>query len=107
MLRLVWLLVWAVALSAGVAEDAAIASRLKQKIARSSLKSDGLHYRVQDGVVEWSGSVLYSQRKGAATRIAKSSGAKRVVNRIVVQRKTTAATPKPLPRAATVQIPKP
>lgn len=89
----------------GVSEDAAISAKLKQRLSRSKLKSDGLQYRVQDGVVEWSGTVRVPQRKGAATRMAKSAGAKRVVNRISIQAQRT-ITAQPSPRTATVYVPK-
>jgi len=76
-------------------------------MARSRLKSDGLTFQVKDGVVEWSGAVGVPQRKGAATRMAKSAGATRVVNRIVAKGSARRAAPKPLPRTVTVKIPKP
>ncbi len=106
MLRILLLCFVVLSLSAASNEDAAIASRLKAKMARSRLKSDGLNYRVQDGTVEWTGTVKIPQRKGAATRMAKAAGAKRVSNRIMVQSGSALSQPKPLPRTATVQIPK-
>ena len=106
MLRFLASLLVVLSLWGGNGEDALIASRLKSKMARSKLKSDGLHYRVDGGTVEWSGTVKIPQRKGAATRMAKSAGAKRVLNRIVVQENSTAGGAKPSPRAATVQFPK-
>lgn len=105
MLRFLSFIVISAFLWAGVPEDAAISARIKQRLARSKLKTDGLHYRVQDGVVEWSGSVQVPQRKGAATRMAKSAGAKRVVNRIAVKAKVNQPPP-PSPRTATVYVPK-
>ena len=107
MLRLLWSVLLTVALMAGVADDNAIAARLKQKMSRSKLKSDDLKYHVKDGVVEWSGAVSVAQRKGAATRMAKTAGAKRVVNRIVVKGNASHPAAKPLPRTVTVRIAKP
>lgn len=106
MLRILASFVLVLSMWAATGEDALIASKLKSKMARSKLRSDGLQYRVQDGTVEWSGTVKIPQRKGAATRMAKTSGAKRVLNRIVVQSGPSAKTPKPVPRTATVQFPK-
>ncbi|WP_080507931.1 BON domain-containing protein [Bryobacter aggregatus] len=82
--------------------DAVISSRLRAKLTRSKLKSDGLRFQVKQGVVEWEGNVKIAQHKGAATRMAKSSGATRVINRIQVSAKT--ATEKP--REVVVQVPK-
>jgi hypothetical protein len=106
MLRLLLCLVVSISLWGASVEDLRIASRLKSKMARSKLKTDGLQYRVEDGMVEWSGTVKIPQRKGAATRMAKSSGAKRVVNLIVVKAGATSIDVKPVARQATVQFPK-
>jgi hypothetical protein len=102
MLRVLVCLAMVLSLLGNSGEDALIASRLKVKMARSKLKSDGLQYRVADGTVEWSGTVKIPQRKGAATRMAKSAGAKRVLNRIVVQAAPSAGAA----RKAVVQFPK-
>ena len=107
MLRLMWTLLLALALVAGVADDNAILARLKQKMSRSKLKSDDLKYQVKDGVVEWSGTVSVSQRKGTATRMAKTAGAKRVVNRILVKASAGRSAAKPQPRVVTVKTGKP
>lgn len=106
MLRILACLLLVLSLRAASGEDALITSRLKSKMARSKLKSDGLQYRVEGGTVEWSGTVKIPQRKGAATRMAKAAGAKRVLNRIVVQSGSTASGVKPSPRAVSVQVPK-
>ena len=45
---------------------------------------DGLTVRVQGGVAYWDGTTNVVQHKGAATRMAKSAGAKKVVNNIKV-----------------------
>ena len=106
MLRILASLLVVLSLWGASGEDALITSRLKSKMARSKLKSDGLHYKVEGGTVEWSGTVKIPQRKGAATRMAKSAGARRVLNRIVVQENSPTGVGKPGPRAATVQFPK-
>ncbi len=106
MLRIIACLMMVLCLWGGSGEDALIASRLRAKMARSKLKADGLQYRVEGGTVEWSGTVKIPQRKGAATRMAKSAGAKRVLNRIAVQAGTASVGAKPVVRKATVQFPK-
>lgn len=107
MVRLALLFLIAVLSQASSTEDASIAARLKAKLSRSKLRTDSLQYQVKDGVVEWSGSVRIPQRKGAATRMAKSAGAKRVVNRIAVQTTSDSGQQKPTPRRASVYLPKP
>lgn len=106
MLRIVLLVLLCLSSWGASQQDALIAAKLKQKLAHSKLKADGLQFRVDNGVVEWSGAVKIPQRKGAATRIAKSAGAKRVVNRIVVQGGEAGAKAQAQPRKVTVQIPK-
>jgi len=105
MLRFLAFLVVGVLLWAGAPEDAAIPAKLKQKLSRSKLNSDGLQYKFQNGVFEWSGTVQIPQRKGAATRMAKSAGVKHVVNRITVNAKANCGA-QTSPRTATVFVPK-
>lgn len=66
------------------ASDAQMESEIRQKLSRSVIGKDGFTVRVKGGIVYWEGSTHVSQHKGAATRMAKSSGAKRVVNQIRV-----------------------
>jgi hypothetical protein len=74
-------------------EDKAIESAIRVKLAKSKIGKDGLTVRVQGGVAYWEGATGVVQHKGAATRMAKSSGAKRVVNNIKIsdEAKETAA----------------
>jgi len=103
MVRLLWIGLVALGLLLGaVAEDAAIAARIKAKLVRSKIGKNGLVYRVEDGTVEWTGRVAIPQHKGAATRMAKTAGARRVVNRIVVEAKPQE---KAMPRKVTVRVP--
>jgi hypothetical protein len=102
MARLVLLLLIALLWAGGASMDSAIETRLKARLSRSKLNSDGLKFQVKDGTVEWSGFVKIPQRKGAATRMAKSAGAKLVVNRIVVQQPNAAVPGKQPPRRASV-----
>jgi len=74
-------------------EDKAIESAIRVKLAKSKIGQDGFTVRVQGGVAYWEGATGVVQHKGAATRMAKSSGAKRVVNNIKIsdEAKETAA----------------
>ena len=78
---------------AGVQADKAIETRIKAKLASSKIGKDGFTVRVQGGVATWEGRTEVLQHKGAATRMAKTAGARSVVNNIKVSdaAKTTAA----------------
>ena len=65
-------------------EDKAIESAIRVKLAKSKIGQDGFTVHVQGGVAYWEGATGVVQHKGAATRMAKSSGAKRVVNNIKI-----------------------
>jgi hypothetical protein len=64
--------------------DGQIEAQLRTKLAKSLIGRDGFTFRVKDGVVYWEGSTTIPQHKGSATRMAKSAGARRVVNQIRV-----------------------
>jgi hypothetical protein len=66
------------------AADAVIESTIRTKLARSKIGANNFKFRVQNGVVYWDGTTDVAQHKGAATRMANSAGAKRVVNNIRV-----------------------
>ena len=71
--------------SAGHAvSDAQIEHKIKAKLAKSKIRSEGFQFQVRNGVVTWEGKTDVPQRKGAATRMSKSAGAVRVVNNIQV-----------------------
>jgi hypothetical protein len=57
---------------------------LKERLAKSKVKADGFRFQVSGGVVTWEGQTAVAQRKAAATRMAKSAGARAVVNNIKV-----------------------
>lgn len=65
-------------------EDKRIEAAIQAKLARSKVGKDGFKVHVQGGVATWEGSTSVLQHKGAATRMAKSAGAKAVVNNIKV-----------------------
>jgi osmotically-inducible protein OsmY len=64
--------------------DTQLEATIRAKLAKSKIGKDGFRFRVQRGVVTWEGSTVISQHKGAATRMARSSGAAQVVNNIKV-----------------------
>ena len=74
-------------------DDRLIESKLQAKLAKSKVGADGFTFHVRDGIVTWEGTTSVPQHKGSATRMAKTSGARAVVNRIVVRGN-------PAPRAA-------
>lgn len=65
-------------------EDKAIEAKIQEKLAKSKIGKDGFQVHVQGGVATWEGSTDVLQHKGAATRMAKTAGAKAVVNHIKV-----------------------
>jgi hypothetical protein len=66
------------------AQDKQIEEVIHAKLAKSKIGKDGFTVRVQGGVAFWEGSTSVVQHKGSATRMAKSAGAKSVVNNIKV-----------------------
>src|SRR5581483_10802126 len=64
--------------------DAEIQQKIQTKLAKSKIGKDGLTAHVKSGVVTWEGHTSVPQHKGAATRMAKTAGAVRVVNNIQV-----------------------
>jgi len=65
-------------------QDKETESLIRTKLAKSKIGKDGFTVRVQGGVAYWDGSTNVVQHKGAATRMAKTAGAKKVVNNIKV-----------------------
>ena len=65
-------------------QDKTIEAEIQAKLARSKIGKDGFKVRVQGGVATWEGSTQVLQHKGAATRMAKTAGARVVVNNIKV-----------------------
>lgn len=66
------------------AQDKETEALIRTKLAKSKIGKDGFTVRVQGGVAYWDGSTNVVQHKGAATRMAKTAGAKKVVNNIKV-----------------------
>ena len=65
-------------------QDVQIEAAIRTRLAKSVIGKDGLTVHVQGGVAYWDGTTNVVQHKGAATRMAKSAGAKKVVNNIKV-----------------------
>ncbi len=65
-------------------EDKAIEAAIRVKLDKSKIGKDGFKVHVQGGVATWEGTTTVLQHKGAATRMAKTAGAKAVVNNIKV-----------------------
>ncbi len=65
-------------------EDKAIEAAIRAKLEKSKIGKDGFKVHVQGGIATWEGTTGVLQHKGAATRMAKTAGAKAVVNNIKV-----------------------
>ena len=65
-------------------QDKEIEAGIRARLAKSKLSKDGFTVRVQGGVAFWEGKTGVLQHKGTATRMAKASGARLVVNNIQV-----------------------
>ena len=65
-------------------QDAQIEAEIRARLAKSVIGKDGFTVRVQGGVAYWDGATSVVQHKGAATRMAKSAGAQKVVNNIKI-----------------------
>lgn len=64
--------------------DAQIEQTIKAKLAKSKIGADHFKIKVQGGIAYWDGFTNVMQHKGAATRMAKTAGAKAVVNHIQI-----------------------
>lgn len=67
-----------------VQEDKATEAAIQAKLAKSKIGKDGFKVHVQGGVATWEGTTDVVQHKGAATRMAKTAGARKVVNNIKI-----------------------
>lgn len=92
----VWVVVWLAAAALGGAEaprgqkpapqghDERIEAAIRARFAKSKIAQNNFRVRVEGGVATLEGRTDVIQHKGTATRLAKSAGAKRVVNKIEV-----------------------
>ena len=72
-------------------QDVQIEAEIRARLAKSVIGKDGFTVRVQGGVAFWEGSTGVVQHKGAATRMARTAGAGRVVNNIKISDAAKAA----------------
>ena len=69
---------------AAASQDLQIEAEIRARLAKSKIGQDGFTVRVQGGVAYWDGATSVVQHKGAATRMAKSAGAQKVINNIKI-----------------------
>ena len=70
--------------SSSTVSDADLEKDIKARFARSKLASNNLQVAVRSGVATIDGQVHVIQHKGIATRMARTAGAKQVINRIKI-----------------------
>lgn len=64
--------------------DAAIQANIQTRLAKSKIGKNGFRFTTSAGVTTIEGKADVIQHKGAATRMAKASGARAVVNKIQI-----------------------
>lgn len=64
--------------------DAEIQSRIQAKLAKSKIGRNGFRFSTSGGVTKIEGKANVVQHKGAATRLAKTAGARAVINNIQI-----------------------
>jgi osmotically-inducible protein OsmY len=69
---------------AGASDDRRIETAIRARLADSGIAGDKFQVHVQGGVATLEGHTDVLQHKGTATRLAKSAGARQVVNHIEV-----------------------
>lgn len=91
--------------AADAKQDKQIEAAIRAKLAASKkLAGEGFTVRVQGGVAILEGATDVVQRKGAATRIARTAGAREVLNKIVVSAAGKAKASASLAQARRVQV---
>jgi osmotically-inducible protein OsmY len=89
------------------AEDEALQRKIQEKFSKAKAGDGKFQVRVRNGTAYLSGRADVAQHKGAATRMAKTAGAKRVVNNITVseaaKQKASRSLEQSRPRQATVK----
>jgi hypothetical protein len=63
-------------------QDKQIEQLIRAKLATSKIGKDGFTVHVQGGIAYWEGNTNVVQHKGAATRMARTAGARAVINNI-------------------------
>ena len=72
------------AATAATASDTQIEKDIRARLARSKLAANNIQVIVKNGVATLEGQVKIVQHKGIATRMAKSAGAKQVLNHLKI-----------------------
>ncbi len=89
--------------------DEALQQKIQDKFSKAKAGGGKFQVKVRGGTAYLTGRADVAQHKGSATRMAKSAGAKRVVNNIVVteaaKQKMARDSSQARPRAATVKSP--
>lgn len=84
LLVLVASIAFAAAPKAPPASDAVIEAAIRAKFAKSKISEDQFRVSVKSGIATLEGRTEVPQRKGVATRLAKTGGAREVVNKIQI-----------------------
>ena len=71
--------------------DAEIQSRIQAKLAKSKIARNNFKFTTNGGITTIEGKTNVVQHKGAATRMAKTAGARAVVNKIQISEEAKAA----------------
>ena len=64
--------------------DVELEKKIRARFARSKISTDNFQVRVQGGAATITGKTGVLQHKGTATRLAKNSGALKVINQVEV-----------------------
>jgi hypothetical protein len=84
--------------------DAEIERAFKARLAKSKVVVNDLQVRVNNGIATLEGRVNVIQHKGAATRMAKSSGARAVINNIKISEAARQKAGQQMARARKAQV---
>ena len=71
--------------------DAEIQSRIQTKLAKSKIGKNGFKFTTSGGITTIEGKANVIQHKGAATRMARTAGARAVVNKIQISEEAKSA----------------
>ncbi len=80
-----------VAVPASKLSDAEIQSSIQAKLAKSKIARNNFKFTTNGGITTIEGKTNVVQHKGAATRMAKTAGARAVVNKIQISEEAKAA----------------
>jgi hypothetical protein len=84
--------------------DAQIQARIQAKLAKSKIGRNGFKFTTVNGVTTIEGKAGVIQHKGAATRMAKTAGARAVVNNIQISDEARAAARSKLSASRRVSV---